>query len=122
MILWIYNLLLLLFSFVLFHFTLFCFALVCFISFKKRDSRHTLGFFCVKVTCSKFLLQPYRPQSCRVDGIFTLELTWVLTPLATTPSDKSINQGPVCAHMHAQAQKILIFMSWTGECKKQKHT
>ena len=41
-----------------------------------------------------------------------------------TPSDESINRGLVCAHMHfiARTQKILTFMSWTGECRQQKHT
>ena len=38
--------------------------------------------------------------------------------------DDSINRGLVYAHMHstAQTQKILIFMSWTGDCRQQKHT
>ena len=38
--------------------------------------------------------------------------------------DESINRGLVCAHMHfiARTQKILTFMSWTGECRQQKHT
>ena len=41
-----------------------------------------------------------------------------------TLSDESINRGLVCAHMHfiARTQKILTFMSWTGECRQQKHT
>ena len=41
-----------------------------------------------------------------------------------TLSDESINQGLVCVHMHsiAQTQKILTFMSLTGECRQQKHT
>ena len=41
-----------------------------------------------------------------------------------TPSDESINRGLVCAHIHfnARTQKILTFMSWTGECRQQKHT
>ena len=41
-----------------------------------------------------------------------------------TLSDESINRGLVCAHMHfiAQTQKILTFMSQTGECRQQKHT
>ena len=41
-----------------------------------------------------------------------------------TPSDESINRGLVCAHMHftARTQKILTFMSLTGECRQQKHT
>ena len=46
-------------------------------------------------------------------------------PLGTkTLSDESIDRGLVCAHMHfiAQTQKILTFMSWTGECRQQKHT
>ena len=38
--------------------------------------------------------------------------------------DASVNQGLVCAYMHsiAQTQKILMFMSYTGECQQQKHT
>ena len=49
-----------------------------------------------------------------VEGIFPLELTL---------SDESINRGLVCAHMHfiARTQKILTFMSSTGECRQQKH-
>ena len=41
-----------------------------------------------------------------------------------TLSDESINRGLVCAHMHsiARTQKILTFMSETGECWQQKHT
>ena len=41
-----------------------------------------------------------------------------------TLSDESINRGLVCAHMHfiARTQKILTFMSLTGECRQQKHT
>ena len=41
-----------------------------------------------------------------------------------TLSDESINQGLVCTHMHTitQTQKILTFMSQTGECRQQKHT
>ena len=41
-----------------------------------------------------------------------------------TLSDESINRGLVCAHMHfiARTQKILTFMSQTGECRQQKHT
>ena len=60
-----------------------------------------------------------------VEGIFPLELTWVQTPLPQkTLSDESINRGLVCAHMHfiARTQKILTFMSYTGECRQQKHT
>ena len=56
---------------------------------------------------------------------FPLELTWVQTPFPQkTPSDESINRGLVCAYMHfiARTQKILTFMSWTGECRQQKHT
>ena len=59
-----------------------------------------------------------------VEGIFPLELTWVQTPFPQkTLSDESINRGLVCAHMHfiAQTQKILTFMSLTGECRQQKH-
>ena len=60
-----------------------------------------------------------------VEGIFPLELTWVQTPFPKkTLSDESINRGHVCAHMHftARTQKILTFMSLTGECRQQKHT
>ena len=41
-----------------------------------------------------------------------------------TLSDVSINRGLVCVHMHfiARTQKILTFMSLTGECRQQKHT
>ena len=41
-----------------------------------------------------------------------------------TPSDESINRGLVCVYMHfiARIQKILTFMSWTGECRQQKNT
>ena len=41
-----------------------------------------------------------------------------------TLSGESINRGLVCAHMHfiARTQKILTFMSLTGECRQQKHT
>ena len=41
-----------------------------------------------------------------------------------TASDESINRGLVCAYMHfiARTQKILTFMSKTGECQQQKHT
>ena len=41
-----------------------------------------------------------------------------------TPSDESINRGLVCAYMHfiARTQKILTFMSYTGECRQQKNT
>ena len=41
-----------------------------------------------------------------------------------TLSDESINRGLVCAHMHfiARTQKILTFMSQTGECRQQKRT
>ena len=39
-----------------------------------------------------------------------------------TLSDESINRGLVCAHMHsiARTQKILAFMSRTGEYRQQK--
>ena len=48
-----------------------------------------------------------------VEGIFSLGLTWVLTPFPKTVLDESINQGLVCAYMHsiARTQKILTFMS-----------
>ena len=45
-----------------------------------------------------------------VEGIFPLELTWVLTPFFKTLLDDSINRGLVCAQMHSMA-RILIFMS-----------
>ena len=38
-----------------------------------------------------------------------------------TLSDESINRGLVCAHI-ARTQKILTFMSYTVECRQQKHT
>ena len=59
-----------------------------------------------------------------VEGIFPLELTWVLNPLPKTLSAESINQDVVCAHMQsiAQTPKILTFMSQTGECRQPKHT
>ena len=39
-------------------------------------------------------------------------------------SVENINRGLVCAHMHsiARTQKILTFMSQTGDCRQQKHT
>ena len=41
-----------------------------------------------------------------------------------TLSDESINRDLVCAYMHfiAWTQKILMFKSLMGECRKQKHT
>ena len=41
-----------------------------------------------------------------------------------TLTDESINRGLIFAHMHfiTRTQKILTFMSWTGECRQQKHT
>ena len=35
-----------------------------------------------------------------------------------------LNRGLVCAHMHsiAQTQKILSFMSYSGECRQQNNT
>ena len=52
------------------------------------------------------------------------ELTWVLTPFRKTHLGESLNRGPVCVHMHAisRTQKILTFMSWTGECQQQQNT
>ena len=40
-----------------------------------------------------------------------------------TLSDESINQGLVCVHVYSisQTQKILTFVSLTGECQQQKH-
>ena len=37
---------------------------------------------------------------------------------------ESTNRGLVCAHMHsiARTQKILTFMSYTGECRPQKNS
>ena len=48
-----------------------------------------------------------------IEGIFALELTWVLIPFPQTLSDESINRSLVCAHMHsiARTQKILTFIS-----------
>ena len=64
------------------------------------------------------------PRSLQVEGIFPLELTWVLTTSPKTLSDESINRPSVWAHLHsiAQTQKILTFMSKTDECWQQKHT
>ena len=47
-----------------------------------------------------------------VEGIFPLELTWVLTPFPPKLLDESINQGLVCAHMRSitQTQKILTLI------------
>ena len=47
------------------------------------------------------------------EGIFPLELAWVLTPFFNALSDESVNPGLVCAHMHSivRTQKILSFMS-----------
>ena len=67
---------------------------------------------------------PPLPLNPLVEGIFPLKLPWVLTPFPKTLSHESINRGLVCAHMHSIAwpQKILTFMSSTGECRQQKHT
>ena len=49
-----------------------------------------------------------------VEGIFPLELTWILTLFPKKAlSDESINRGLVYAHMHsiARTQKILKLMS-----------
>ena len=53
-----------------------------------------------------------------------MELTRVLTPFPKSLWGLSIDRGLVCAHMHsvARTQKILTFMSPTGECRQQKHT
>ena len=50
-----------------------------------------------------------------------MKLTWVLIPFPKTPSDECINQSLVCVYKHsiAQTQKILIFVSLTGECQQQ---
>ena len=53
-----------------------------------------------------------------VEGIFPLELTWVLNPFPKTLSDESINR----VHSIEWTQKILTFLSWTGQCWQQKHT
>ena len=57
-----------------------------------------------------------------VEGMFPLESAWVLTPFHKTLSDKSINRGLVCAHMHSitQTPKILTFKASMGECQQQK--
>ena len=70
-------------------------------------------------------------QQCRfdpawsnlVERIFTLELTLVLTLFPRTLSVESLGRGPVCAHMHSIAwtQKILTFMSSSGEGQQAKH-
>ena len=56
---------------------------------------------------------PQRRFFFPVQGIFPLELSWVLTPFPQTLSDESINRGLVCGHVHsiARTQKILTFMS-----------
>ena len=61
---------------------------------------------------------PLRRFFFPVEGIFPLELTWVLTPFPQTLSDENINRSPVCAHMHSigWTQKILTFMPYTGGC------
>ena len=55
----------------------------------------------------------FDPPEPSVEGIFLLELTWVLTPFPKTLLDESINRVVVCAHMHsiARTQKMLTFMS-----------
>ena len=60
-----------------------------------------------------------------VEGIFSLGVNMGSNSIPPkTPSDESINRGLVCAYMHfiEQTQKILTFMSLTGECRQQKHT
>ena len=64
-----------------------------------------------------------------VEGIIPLdlELTWFLTPISPkTPSDESINQGLVCAHMHfiTRTQKdpdICILDGWMVATKTHRH-
>ena len=46
-----------------------------------------------------------------VEGIFPLELTWVLTLSPNTLLDESIYQGIVGARVHSIVKKILRFMS-----------
>ena len=55
-----------------------------------------------------------------VEGIFPLELTWLLTLFPKAISDEGINRGLVCANMHSITyfQKILTFMSLAGECRQ----
>ena len=64
------------------------------------------------------------PWSLLVEGIFPLELAWVLTPFPKTLFDESVNRGPICAHMHSitLTQKIVTFMPWMSECRQQKNT
>ena len=56
---------------------------------------------------------PPPPRIFPVEEIFSLELTWVLTPFHPNSSDEGINRGLVCAHVHsiARTQKILTSMS-----------
>ena len=73
------------------------------------------------------------PQHCRFDpplgtfsgrGDFSLGVNMGSNSIPQkTLSGESINRGLFCAHMHfiARTQKILMFMSWTGECRQQKH-
>ena len=46
----------------------------------------------------------FNPPEPLVEGIFAMELTWVLTLFPKTLLDESINQGLVCAHMHSTTQ------------------
>ena len=101
------------------------FVLFCFVVWGRSTSLVVFGL-AVHSVASSILLWGNFP----VEGIFPLELTCVQTPFPKkkkkkkTLSDESIIRGLVCAHMHfvARTQKILTFMSWTGECRQQKHT
>ena len=59
-------------------------------------------------------------------GDFSLELAGVLTPIPTTLSDESVNQGLVCTSMHSilHTHKILTFMSgvWLSATKMKNTT
>ena len=52
--------------------------------------------------------------SLQIEGIFPLELTWVLTPFPKTLSAESINQGLVCVHIPLHRLKT----SWHS-CPRQ---
>ena len=66
---------------------------------------------------------PLGKFSCRGDFSLGVNMGSNSIPPKTL-LDESINRGLVCAHMHfiARTQKILTFMSKTGECRQQKHT
>ena len=55
---------------------------------------------------------------------FPLELTWVLTPFPQNSFRWEYkSRSSLCTHaFHRWDWRIMTFMSWTGECWKQKHT